>query len=99
MAAEEAYIFYYEWFSSPFIEERLYFEFVESWEPSSVTFSSPFIEERLYLLMTEERSVHQSVVLVPFYRGAVVFLLMNTKIIYCLRSRPLLSRSGCIWNK
>ena len=24
--------------------------------------------------MTEERSVHQSVVLVPFYRGAVVFI-------------------------
>ena len=36
-------------------------------------FSSPFIEERLYLMLKENNESLRSVVLVPFYRGAVVF--------------------------
>ena len=35
-------------------------------------FSSPFIEERLYLVEIIEE-VEEVTVLVPFYRGAVVF--------------------------
>ena len=98
MAAEEAYIFYYEWFSSPFIEERLYFEFVESWEPSSVTFSSPFIEERLYLKCNKKINLIKERVLVPFYRGAVVFTYDGRTFSSPIcSSRPLLSRSGCIF--
>ena len=38
------------------------------------------------------------VVLVPFYRGAVVFgLTDNIAQAKSYSSRPLLSRSGCIW--
>ena len=84
-------------FSSPFIEERLYFLNIHiygrqyhSSRPllsrsgciyimaflrikDLTQFSSPFIEERLYLIggWTDELAEH--VVLVPFYRGAVVF--------------------------
>ena len=36
-------------------------------------FSSPFIEERLYLKQWENIFLRVSSVLVPFYRGAVVF--------------------------
>ena len=36
-------------------------------------FSSPFIEERLYLTTDVIKKVAPTVVLVPFYRGAVVF--------------------------
>ena len=42
------------------------------------------------------KTSQQKIVLVPFYRGAVVFQIRNcTSSIRC-RSRPLLSRSGCI---
>ena len=41
-------------------------------------FSSPFIEERLYLAVDDELYETTLSVLVPFYRGAVVF---NAK--YC----------------
>ena len=37
------------------------------------TFSSPFIEERLYLRRNETQITGSRIVLVPFYRGAVVF--------------------------
>ena len=59
-------------------------------------FSSPFIEERLYL----DGSIPSygfKHVLVPFYRGAVVFPTDKNIVVRgksC--SRPLLSRSGCI---
>ena len=84
-------------------------------------FSSPFIEERLYLLYDEDK-INNAFVLVPFYRGAVVFgadlsnadlrravlvpfyrgavvfkLLRKWVGKHVPRSRPLLSRSGCIW--
>ena len=36
-------------------------------------FSSPFIEERLYLLKNNISTKKKFSVLVPFYRGAVVF--------------------------
>ena len=36
-------------------------------------------------------------VLVPFYRGAVVFTNNKTKNLEDRSSRPLLSRSGCIY--
>ena len=60
------------------------------------SFSSPFIEERLYLCLFMPFNWPTRNVLVPFYRGAVVFKCQNVKInlVYC--SRPLLSRSGCI---
>ena len=38
-------------FSSPFIEERLYFMNLKKQLVVTVEFSSPFIEERLYLLI------------------------------------------------
>ena len=37
------------WFSSPFIEERLYFDEMYETTLDRIEFSSPFIEERLYL--------------------------------------------------
>ena len=84
-------------FSSPFIEERLYFSFFlsftcpivgsrpllsrsgcifDAWlHPELIeVFSSPFIEERLYLQVHCKLSGTRETVLVPFYRGAVVFV-------------------------
>ena len=64
---------YSDWFSSPFIEERLYFN-----------------SSMIYMLLT-------LLVLVPFYRGAVVFDgIIITVVAAANGSRPLLSRSGCI---
>ena len=40
-----------KWFSSPFIEERLYFELKKNFSTLVKWFSSPFIEERLYLMV------------------------------------------------
>ena len=59
-------------FSSPFIEERLYLPKKRKFASGLILFSSPFIEERLYL---EEKMKYivKRIVLVPFYRGAVVF--------------------------
>ena len=37
------------------------------------------------------------IVLVPFYRGAVVFILLKKFVMRLTGSRPLLSRSGCIF--
>ena len=37
-------------------------------------FSSPFIEERLYLIEIKKMGEKIKKVLVPFYRGAVVFV-------------------------
>ena len=60
-------------------------------------FSSPFIEERLYFDKTEKLDYKPLVVLVPFYRGAVVFRLQEEHKRHTASSRPLLSRSGCIF--
>ena len=62
-----------EQFSSPFIEERLYFLEVKKFKYGAKTFSSPFIEERLYLKAYQQKRRNNMTVLVPFYRGAVVF--------------------------
>ena len=59
-------------FSSPFIEERLYFMEIVKTETVRCKFSSPFIEERLYFDKQTNRNNFDKV-LVPFYRGAVVF--------------------------
>ena len=59
-------------FSSPFIEERLYFQQTLLKYEKDSTFSSPFIEERLYF-KSLDASNEFKLVLVPFYRGAVVF--------------------------
>ena len=86
-------------FSSPFIEERLYLGTRAKGFVLTLEFSSPFIEERLYLDMKNMMVQQIQLVLVPFYRGAVVFNCkknINANLIIC--SRPLLSRSGCIYN-
>ena len=43
-------------------------------------FSSPFIEERLYFKFKTIKSAGDPDVLVPFYRGAVVFTLETNKV-------------------
>ena len=88
----------------------------------SAEFSSPFIEERLYLNIRKAFYKSRKIVLVPFYRGAVVFAeyygvglddiflfsspfieerlyfyWIHTLILKTTSSRPLLSRSGCIF--
>ena len=63
---------FYKQFSSPFIEERLYLLGSDVLLENLVMFSSPFIEERLYLKQWKSIFLRVSV-LVPFYRGAVVF--------------------------
>ena len=60
-------------FSSPFIEERLYFIGFYACGYNGKAFSSPFIEERLYLVGKLGNLIYLGGVLVPFYRGAVVF--------------------------
>ena len=62
-------------------------------------FSSPFIEERLYLKTFRSTIIKTFIVLVPFYRGAVVFLKQLKQLKQLKRSRPLLSRSGCIYEE
>ena len=60
-------------------------------------FSSPFIEERLYFFISSN-DFTTIVVLVPFYRGAVVFITERENMESSqICSRPLLSRSGCIY--
>ncbi len=46
----------------------------ESLDDSELRFSSPFIEERLYLMWIQRQCTTRIHVLVPFYRGAVVFI-------------------------
>ena len=88
-------------FSSPFIEERLYFImklYIATYD--DYEFSSPFIEERLYLHLSSNTKQKEKTVLVPFYRGAVVFVQPQVKSFgVTSSSRPLLSRSGCISEK
>ncbi len=61
-------------FSSPFIEERLYLNLFDVSVAIDSLFSSPFIEERLYLKGPRISYRYRWDVLVPFYRGAVVFI-------------------------
>ena len=61
-------------FSSPFIEERLYFSLTHLFVEAHKKFSSPFIEERLYFDGRLCCIINNKKVLVPFYRGAVVFI-------------------------
>ena len=108
------------WFSSPFIEERLYLHIIEIYKVLMVRsrpllsrsgcilslikeqldvflkFSSPFIEERLYFALNGAQLTRTEYVLVPFYRGAVVFWIVFNIHNGYYGSRPLLSRSGCI---
>ena len=64
-------------FSSPFIEERLYLDEKHDKDSVIYKFSSPFIEERLYLLKNNIITKKKFSVLVPFYRGAVVFTVLS----------------------
>ena len=64
-------------FSSPFIEERLYLDEKHDKDSVIYKFSSPFIEERLYLLKNNISTKKKFSVLVPFYRGAVVFTVLS----------------------
>ena len=82
-------------FSSPFIEERLYLKKSQNTNQRYNLFSSPFIEERLYLSDIVVVFITHGV-LVPFYRGAVVFYGIGFYECGYNGSRPLLSRSGCI---
>ena len=50
-------------------------------KPFEVKFSSPFIEERLYFQTRNYENQQGQRVLVPFYRGAVVFFLSMKKIV------------------
>ena len=84
------------WFSSPFIEERLYLNKKKEKLLWQKLFSSPFIEERLYFVLQFCLRFRHQCVLVPFYRGAVVFKCQPANILATRSSRPLLSRSGCI---
>ena len=68
----EQVVTHYGEFSSPFIEERLYLEDAHLFDDRDSAFSSPFIEERLYF-MKPKKGENIMEVLVPFYRGAVVF--------------------------
>ena len=64
-----------------------------------IGFSSPFIEERLYFYTLGKIDIFHLIVLVPFYRGAVVFdEVVNDRFSGSYCSRPLLSRSGCIYS-
>ena len=74
----------------------MYLETTQKSIQAQDTFSSPFIEERLYLLSTQNL-IKITTVLVPFYRGAVVFRLQEEHKRHTASSRPLLSRSGCIF--
>ena len=117
---EEAYQDQME-FSSPFIEERLYF--VSKKNMHSLKLSSRPLLSRSGCIskISGDAEVYGDAVLVPFYRGAVVFnrkydnhiiynrfsspfieerlyfvAVRDTHIVLLVRSRPLLSRSGCI---
>ena len=111
-------------FSSPFIEERLYLKHFKQYRRKWLRVLVPFYRGAVVFKKKSKYSVSKVInVLVPFYRGAVVFpkkstngqLLMmkfsspfiEERLYFqmkknrqqkCLGSRPLLSRSGCIYN-
>ena len=58
----------------------------------------PFYRGAVVFYRVRESLPTKKEVLVPFYRGAVVFLYCYFySSILCIGSRPLLSRSGCIY--
>ena len=60
-------------------------------------FSSPFIEERLYLFHKHGRKPFEVKFSSPFIEERLYFVaIRDTHIVLLVRSRPLLSRSGCI---
>ena len=87
-------------FSSPFIEERLYFGSIPSYGFKHIKFSSPFIEERLYFLNQTELIFFLNTCSRPLLSRSGCILFNHTHLItyYRKSSRPLLSRSGCIYN-
>ena len=86
-----------ELFSSPFIEERLYFENLSlNIELKDVLV--PFYRGAVVFTIRTFIVSQGTTVLVPFYRGAVVFAEFKAFIENEKYSRPLLSRSGCIYD-
>ena len=86
-------------FSSPFIEERLYLH-KQQGENKMKICSRPLLSRSGCIYWFRPHDNIPRLVLVPFYRGAVVFMkLFLDNNFSTLGSRPLLSRSGCISNK
>ena len=83
-------------FSSPFIEERLYLNYIFLLKCIGCSFSSPFIEERLYLSLLEDYFNDDDSSRPLLSRSGCI---CRKKVNYETKehcSRPLLSRSGCI---
>ena len=87
-----------ETFSSPFIEERLYLKEDENGYQNYRS-SRPLLSRSGCISIRDYDYNNTGVfVLVPFYRGAVVFTeTLKINIETKESSRPLLSRSGCIY--
>ena len=87
-------------FSSPFIEERLYLLMFGIVSLQQWLFSSPFIEERLYLTTVAEDINENLLFSSPFIEERLYLhknrILEQEKM---KSSRPLLSRSGCIYDE
>ena len=85
-------------FSSPFIEERLYLKEDENGYQNYRS-SRPLLSRSGCISIRDYDYNNTGVfVLVPFYRGAVVFTeTLKINIETKESSRPLLSRSGCIY--
>ena len=60
-------------FSSPFIEERLYFKAINDHVKLHQKVLVPFYRGAVVFKSVFERNLFHQIVLVPFYRGAVVF--------------------------
>ena len=61
-------------------------------------FSSPFIEERLYLSCKNKYKKERRTFSSPFIEERLYFIMKMEEIEQIESSRPLLSRSGCIYN-
>ena len=86
-------------FSSPFIEERLYLNSISGSWLYVILFSSPFIEERLYLCWRFRYDLWRYEFSSPFIEERLYLIAIQTnRETYLKSSRPLLSRSGCIYN-
>ncbi len=84
-------------FSSPFIEERLYFLPCVVIHHRTHMVLVPFYRGAVVFMELHNKNLPKLGVLVPFYRGAVVFKYGDCGDSYrAVCSRPLLSRSGCI---
>ena len=84
-------------FSSPFIEERLYLSDRIFLDILNFAGSRPLLSRSGCIYSNFKEAFLRFLVLVPFYRGAVVFNSDISELInFYEGSRPLLSRSGCI---